>query len=215
MKRSLVLALATTWALTAPAHSAEIHKYVPEETCDYRVKDSAGTTIEGVTVPDNGEYCIVAKRTVPKVPPKKLTFEDGFNETWGEQHGPQFLLPWSAEDIATVRRALDKTEEQHLTLGYFDEYLMGRRERIIEKLDTYSFIVLGTDGTVFRWVTNPEIILVGLVVSRDRYCRPEDQDVDELGFLEAGVECYVRNRAAIELFGRIEKAKHMMPGGRQ
>ena len=149
------------------------------------------------------------------VPAHSLTFEDGRNVGWAEEHGAQFLLPWSAQDIATIRRALDKMEEQHLTLGYFDKYMMGRRARIIEKLDTYSFIVLGADGTVFRWVTNPEITLVGFAVSRDRYCRAEDQDVDELEFLAAGVECYVRNRAAIELFGRIEKAQHMMPGGRQ
>lgn len=144
-----------------------------------------------------------------------LTFEDGFNEGWAEQHGPQFLLPWSAQNIATIRRALDKMEEQHLRLGYFDKYMMGRRARILEKLDTYSFIVLGADSTVFRWVTTPEITMIGFAVSRDRYCRAEDQDVDELGFLEAGVECYIRNTAAIELFGSIEKAQHMMPGGRQ
>jgi hypothetical protein len=142
-----------------------------------------------------------------------LTFEDGFNESWGEQHGPQFLLPWSAQDIATIRRALDKMEEQHLRLRYFDEYMMGRRARIIEKLDTYSFIVLGSDGTVFRWVTYPELFLVGLTVSRDRYCRPEDQDTEDM--FEAGAYCAIVNGAAIELFGRIEKAQHMMPGGRQ
>lgn len=145
-----------------------------------------------------------------------LTFEDGFNEGWAEQHGPQFLLPWSAQDIATIRRALDKLEDEHLKYkDGIDDYLMGRRARILEKLDTFSFIVLGADGTAFRWVTTPEITMVGFAVSRDRYCRAEDQDVDELGFLEAGVECYIRNRAAIELFGRIEKAQHMMPGGKQ
>jgi hypothetical protein len=147
------------------------------------------------------------------VPAHSLTFEDGFNESWGEQHGAQFLLPWSAEDIVTIRRAMDKLEEQHLRFGYFDEYIMGRRARIIEKLDTYSFIVLGDNGAVFRWVTNPEIFLVGFAVSRDRYCRAEDQDIDDEA--EARRECDYRNKAAIELFGRIEKAQHMMPGGRQ
>lgn len=149
------------------------------------------------------------------VPAKSLTFEDGFNEGWAELHGPQFLLPWSGEDIATVRRALDKLEDEHLKdKGGIDDYLMGRRARILEKLDTYSFVVLGAEGSVFRWVTNPELTLVGFAVSRDRYCRAEDQDVDEMDLLAAGVECYIRNRAAIALFGRIEKAQHMMPGGR-
>jgi hypothetical protein len=147
---------------------------------------------------------------------EKLTFEDGFNEGWAEQHGPQFLLPWSAQDIATIRRALDKLEDEHLRdKAGIDDYLMGRVERIREKLDTFSFIVLGSDGTVFRWVTNPELTLVGFAVSRDRYCRAEDQDVDERDIPAVILECFERDRQAVQLFERIEKARHMMPGGRQ
>lgn len=142
-----------------------------------------------------------------------LTFEDGYNEGWAELNGPQFLLPWSAEDLATVRRALDHMEEEHLRFGRFDDYQMGRRARFIEKLDTFAGIVLGDDGSVFRWVSLPEINTVGRSVSRDRYCDPKDQDVDELDMLAAGVECYIRNTASIALYERIAKARHMFPGG--
>jgi hypothetical protein len=148
--------------------------------------------------------------------PKKLTFEDGFNEGWAELNGPQFLLPWSAQDIETVRRALAKMEDEHIKYpDGIDDYQMGRRARFIEKLDTFAGIVLGDDGSVFRWVSLREINMVGRSVSRDRYCRAEDQDVDDLQFLEAGVECYIRNAAAIALFERIAKARHMTPGGKQ
>lgn len=142
-----------------------------------------------------------------------LTFEDGYNEGWAELNGPQFLLPWSAEDLATVRRALDHMEEEHLRFGRFDDYQMGRRARFIEKLDTFAGIVLGDDGSVFRWVSLREINTVGRSVSRDRYCDPKDQDVDELDILAAGVECYIRNTASIALYERIAKARHMFPGG--
>lgn len=141
-----------------------------------------------------------------------LTFEDGYNEGWAEINGPQFLLPLSLNDIAVIRRALNKLESEHLKdKAGIDNYLMGRGARILEKLDTYSFIVLGSDGTVFRWVTNPELTMIGFAVSRDRYCRAEDQDTDnEIG---AAIYCKIVNSMAIELFDRIKDAQHMMPGG--
>jgi hypothetical protein len=147
-------------------------------------------------------------------PLSALTFQDGYTESWGEQHGPQFLFDWSAQDIATIRRALDNLEEMHLKdRAGIDDYLDGRRARVVEKLDTNSGIVLLPDGA-YRRMTLLETTLVGFAVSRDRYCRPEEQDIDELDFLAAGVDCYVKNRAAIELFSRLEKTKHDLPGGK-
>jgi hypothetical protein len=143
-----------------------------------------------------------------------LTFTDGYAEGWAERHGPQFFFNWSMKDIVTIRRALDKLEEDHLRdRDGIDDYLMGRRARIIEKLDTNAGIVLGGDGAAYRWMSLSETTLVGIAVSRDRYCRPEDQDVGDLEFLAAGVDCYVKNRDAVELFDRIKKTEHASPGG--
>jgi hypothetical protein len=64
-------------------------------------------------------------------------------------------------------------------------------------------------------MSGKELTLTGFAVSRDRYCRPEDQHIDDLRFLAAGVECYVRNTAAIALFKRIETSRHVTSGGRQ
>jgi hypothetical protein len=160
---------------------------------------------------------------------KPLTFEDGYGNTanaWTEGHGPQFEVAWSDDDLATVRRALDKLEDEHLRdpAGITD-YEMGRRARLLDKLAAPSgyyrfgmFLdvdLVDGDGHPWRVVklTNPEIILIGFAVSRDRYCRAEDQDVDDMQFLEAGVECYLRNTAAIRLFDRIAQTRHVSPGG--
>lgn len=188
--RSLALALVITWALTGYAHEA-----LAEQTSE-AVQSSACAD------------CGSRARAVPT----GLTFDDGFNEGWAEINGPQFLLPLSLNDIAVIRRALAKLEDEHIKYkDGIDDYLMGRRARILEKLDTYSFIVLGSDGTVFRWITNPELTMIGFAVSRDRYCRAEDQDTDnEIG---AAIYCKIVNSMAIELFDRIKDAQHMMPGG--
>lgn len=126
----------------------------------------------------------------------------------------------------TVRRALDKLEEEHLKdKAGIDDYLMGRRARIIAKLDhPGSFMMYGmmwdldlVDAKGRPWrlqpMSTPETVLTGFAVSRDRYCRAEDQDVDDLGLLEAGVECYIRNTAAIALYRRLESATHATTGG--
>jgi hypothetical protein len=61
-------------------------------------------------------------------------------------------------------------------------------------------------------LSGKEVPLIGFAVSCDRYCRPEDQDVDDMQFLEAAVECYIRNTAAIALYERIANARHVTPG---
>jgi hypothetical protein len=158
---------------------------------------------------------------------ERLTFADGFNEGWAELRGPQFLFAWSDQDIATVRRALDKLEEERLKdPAGIDDYVMGQRARILKKLESPGFFMYGmywdielVDGEGRPWRLQPmsgkEVTLTGFAVSRDRYCRPEDQDIDDLRFLAAGVECYVRNTAAIALFKRIETSRHVAPGGGQ
>lgn len=156
---------------------------------------------------------------------EQLTFADGFNVGWAEQRGPQFLFAWTEGDIATVRRALAKLEDEHQRDPHgIDDYLMGRRARILKKLDAPGFMLYGmywdidlVDAQGKRWrlqpMSTPETTLVGFAVSRDRYCRPEDQDIDDM--VEAGAHCAFVNGAAIELFERIANSKHMTPGGRQ
>lgn len=156
------------------------------------------------------------------VPPHpKLTFEDGYRETWAETHGPTFALTLSNSEVNVVRRALDKTAEEHdKNHDVFDDYWMGRRQRVSEEINQGGFglFVGGPDGWEDRQektfpLTLLEITLIGIAVSRDRYCRAEDQDIGELDFLTAGVECYIRNSEAVALFGRLEKAQHITPGG--
>jgi hypothetical protein len=105
------------------------------------------------------------------------------------------------------RRALDKLEEEHLKdPAGLDDCVMGQRARILKKLESPGFFMYGmywdfelVDAEGKRWRLQPmcgkEVTLTGFAVSRDRYCRPEDQDIDDLRFLAAGVECYVRNTA--------------------
>lgn len=155
-----------------------------------------------------------------------LTFEDGFNEGWAEQHGPQFLFAWSEDDVATVRRALDKLEYEHeRDPQVIDDYLLGREQRIKAKLEhPNSFMMYGmmwdidlVDAAGKPWrlqpMSLPETTLTGFAVSRDRYCRPEQLDTDNE--VAAERECRDRNTAAIALYGRIEKVQHMTPGGKQ
>lgn len=157
-----------------------------------------------------------------ELPPRpKLTFEDGYRKTWAEMHGPTFALTLSDSEVDVVRRALDKTAEEHdKNPDGFDDYWMGRRQRVLEEMNQGGFglFVGGPSGWEDRQektfpLTLLKITLIGIAVSRDRYCRAEDQDVDELEFLAAGVECYIRNTAAIALFNRIAEARHMTPGG--
>jgi len=124
-----------------------------------------------------------------------------------------------------VRRALDKLMLDHLKdKAGIDDYLIGRRTRILVKIEhPNSFMMYGmmwdidlVDAAGKPWrlqpMSTPETALTGFAVSRDRYCRPEQLDTDD--DVAAEQECKRRNEAAIELFGRIEKASHMMPGGR-
>lgn len=152
---------------------------------------------------------------------EQLTFEDGYRKTWAEMHGPTFALTLSNSEVDVVRRALDKVAEEHdKNHDGFDDYWMGRRQRVLEEMDQGGFglFVGGPGGWEDRQektfpLTLLEITLIGIAVSRDRYCRAEDQDVGELDFLTAGVECYIRNSEAVAFFGRLEKAQHMTPGG--
>jgi hypothetical protein len=175
----------------------------------------------------SGTWALTAAHSQPRQPIEQapLTFEDGFKVTWAERTGPQFLFAWSEDDIVTVRRALAKLEDEHLRDPQgIDNYLMGRQTRILKKLEHPGFFRYGmywdidlVDVQGKKWrlqpMSTPETVLTGFAVSRDRYCRAEDQDVDDLGFLEAGVECYIRNTAAIELFDRIAATRHETPGG--
>lgn len=164
---------------------------------------------------------IEAGPTLPVPPHPPLTFNDGYRKSWLEVTGPLFVVQLSAAETDVVRRAFDKLEDEHINnKAGIDDYLMGRRKRILEELDQGGFglFIGGPGGWEDRSersypLTLLEMTLIGFAVSRDRYCRAEDQDVDELGFLEAGVECYIRNTAAIALLTRFEKARHVSPGG--
>jgi hypothetical protein len=147
------------------------------------------------------------------------TFETGYAKRWGEQHGPQFMLSFSEVDVATIRRAFDNLALMHeRDPGVVDDYLMGRRARLIETFDSFDYIVLGPHWEVWRVMpmTQPEITLTGYAVSLDRYCRPEDQDVDDWHYLDAVTICRLHNEAAITLYERnFRNAQHVTPGGAQ
>lgn len=150
------------------------------------------------------------------LPAYSLTFDDGFKESWAEINGPQFTMVLSEKDVIALRQAFDKLEEEHLKNKYgIDNYIMGRVTRIIQKLESPDFLFLDEKGKGWRMqpMSTPEITLTGFAVSRNRYCRPEDQDIDDLQLLEAGVECYIRNTSAIALFEKIQKMQHSAPGG--
>jgi hypothetical protein len=62
----------------------------------------------------------------------------------------------------------------------------------------------------FLQMTLPETITTGVAVSRDRYCRWENQDME---LEKARAYCTEMNKRAVALFGRIAKSRHMTPGG--
>lgn len=89
---------------------------------------------------------------------------------------------WSEGEIATVRRALDKLAEEHEKYpDGIDDYVMGRRARILAKLNhPGAFMMYGViwdinlvdaEGKPWRLqqLSTPETFLVGFAVSRDRY----------------------------------------------
>jgi hypothetical protein len=137
-----------------------------------------------------------------------------------EQWGPQFLFAWSAQEQATAAKALRALAGQQ----GIDTYLLARQTRILDKI-AQGFTFYDQDWNRIRpfvlkdpaggsWtilqMTLPEVILTGFAVSRDRYCRPEEQDMDEP---QATLYCFEMNRRAIDLFAGIEKSRHMAPGG--
>lgn len=145
--------------------------------------------------------------------------------TPAERIGPQFLYAFSQRDMAALRSAFAKLENEHVANPQgINEYLMTRRARILRKLSAgflfydenwteTHLTMIGPSGEPW-WIvhtTLPETILTGFAVSRDRECRAEDQDTDDM--FEAGAHCADHNEAASELFGRIEKMQHMLPGG--
>jgi hypothetical protein len=137
-----------------------------------------------------------------------------------EQWGPQFLFAWSAQEQATAAKALRALEGQQ----GIDAYLMARQARILDKIaQGFTFYdqdwrrirpfvlkdAAGRSWTILQ-MTLPEVILTGFAVSRDRYCRPEEQDMAEP---QATLYCFEMNRRAIDLFAGIENSRHMTPGG--
>lgn len=76
------------------------------------------------------------------------------------------------------------------------------------------FTLRSPDGEPWRiyQFSLPETILSGFAVSRDRYCRAEDQDTDDLESAKA--YCVDANRRAINMFDRhFKNAKAVYPGG--
>jgi hypothetical protein len=140
--------------------------------------------------------------------------------TQAELWGPSFIYGWSVDDIDTIKRAFAKLELEHSKdpLGITD-YELARAARILQRLQNLTITMHGIDvvlqdargrpWTIVR-TTLPETILTGFAVSRDRYCHPNDQDMDEL---DAIFYCLELNRRAIQLFKRIESMRHLTPGG--
>lgn len=145
--------------------------------------------------------------------------------TPAERIGPQFLYAFSQRDMAALQSAFAKLEDEHVANPQgINEFLMARRARILNKLSAgfmfydenwkeMHLTLLGPDGAPW-WIvhtTLPETILTGFAVSRDRECRAEDQDTEDM--FEAGAHCADHNEAANELFRLIERTKHTTPGG--
>lgn len=136
--------------------------------------------------------------------------------TPAERMGPQFLFGWYAEEQDTARKALQAIEGK----PGIDATLMGRQDRVLRKFDVgYTFYDQDwhrIDGFQFvtpsgrPWsilqFTLPEMILTGFSISRDRYCRWQDQDMDEM---RGRAYCLDRNRRAIALFRKIQRG---LPG---
>lgn len=174
-----------------------------------------------------------APRGVPHVEtapgtPSALTFTDGYNVSDGEKHGPKFILELSDKEVAVVRRAMDKLAAEHEAHpDGIDDYLMGRRKRILEKLDGGGFGVFrGSERLpqVAFSFTLPEEILIGFAVSRDRYRVAPEPEQPALvariwnwfmGTAIAQSESIesIQNREAISLFDKIAATKHSYPGG--
>jgi hypothetical protein len=183
--------LAKAYSQGAPltwTHVAEIEKAL--QALGTTDATALVTQIEDMRAPVPAEPAAPAQ---PTTPPKPLTFNDGYNVGWAEQHGPQFELALSRaknnpstllpdlSEVATVRRALDKLSDMHDRYADgIDDYMMGRRSRVLENLNHRGTMLFGmyadidlvdADGNPWQvqHFTLPEIILTGYAVSNDRY----------------------------------------------
>lgn len=163
---------------------------------------------------------------------EQLTFEDGYRKTWAEMSGPTFAMTLSDGEVNVIRRAFDKLKDEHeANPAGVDDYLMGRRQRILEELDRGGFglFVGGPGGWEDRQektfpLTLPEMTLIGFAVSRDRYrVAPEPEQPALVAriwdwFMSTaiaqpeGIES-IHNREAIALFDKIAAMRHVTPGG--
>lgn len=155
-------------------------------------------------------------------------------QTQAELLGPQFEFGWTAPEQETVVKALRKLEtcwnpELH-AFGSparcgIDDYLMARQKRIIATIEDgfvfydqhwkeiKPFVLRGADGQPWSIIhfSLPMTILSSFAVSRDRYCRREDEDMDE----ETGrAYCADANSRAIALWEHsFAHVRHIVPGG--
>lgn len=144
------------------------------------------------------------------------------SQTISERLGPHFLFGWTEAEQETVAKALQALDGK----PGIDDMLMERQARILRKLDqggvTYPlfwpplapFTLHSSDGGSWRiyQFSLPEETLTGTAVSRDRYCRAEDQDTDDMD--EAKAYCSNANARAVEMFDRhFKNSKAIYPGG--
>jgi hypothetical protein len=144
--------------------------------------------------------------------------------TWAERKGCgnqnecHWLLGWYVEEQETAAKALHKLEDEHISNPRgIDDYLMARQMRILNKLDgkdaddlpfwppVAPFVLYDADGkpwSIFRF-SLPEAILTGFAIHRDRYCRPEDQDMDDINAI---FYCFEMNRRARALFDKFQSS---------
>lgn len=139
-----------------------------------------------------------------------------FAQTPGERLGPQFLVGWTVSEQETVIKALREIEDK----PGIDDMLMERQKRIIAAIERgYRFYdqdwrpiqpFTFRDAAGQPWsivhLSLPMTILAGFAVSRDRYCRAEDQDMDDAE--KAKSYCADANARAVELFDRSFRDPH-------
>jgi hypothetical protein len=146
------------------------------------------------------------------------------SQSQAEKLGPQFAFGWSAAEQETVIKALRSIEGE----GWVDDMLMERQKRIISTIErgyaiydqdwkpVQPFVLHGPDGGEWSIIAMslPMVILSGIAVSRDRYCRAEDQDIGEDQIDLARSYCADANSRAVSLFDRsFSNLQHMTPGG--
>lgn len=152
-----------------------------------------------------------------------LVVRPGYSQTIAERLGPHFLFGWTTAEQETVAKALHKLEGQ----TGIDDMLMERQARVLRKLDKGGevyplfwpplapFTLRSPTGEAWRiyQFSLPEEILTGFAVSRDQYCRAEDQDTDDMDAARA--YCADANARAIALFEHsFNGSKAIYPGGK-